>query len=196
VGQRQLGGDLLAHEGELDRAPAGRTQDGARLVVAAEHQASPDGTRPARTFSAATRPSSAATRNTRAVPPAPISATIARNTARYGAGLYLYRADTNLTRCVVEDNVATWEDGGFDVYDSVVVDTHGVVRRNVALAGGGLFLNNDNATVLELIDSDWATGMADENVPDDVGCASDTIGWLGVGVTVTCTVVNGTCACL
>jgi hypothetical protein len=49
---------------------------------------------------------------------------------------------------------------------------------------------------VEVVNGDWGTGMPLENVPDDVGCTNDSIGWLGAGVSVICTVpFNNACEC-
>ncbi|MEZ4235139.1 MAG: hypothetical protein R3F59_03050 [Myxococcota bacterium] len=123
-----------------------------------------------------------------------VDTTLARNVGVNGAAVDLLYSDLTLERCLVEDNVATSQGGALVLDQSSAVDTDSVFRRNTAATGGGAFLRGTVST-LELVGSDWATGMADENVPDDVACTADSIGWLGVGVSVTCTNLSTGCSC-
>ena len=94
-----------------------------------------------------------------------LNATIARNSARVGGGIYLEAAGTHILETVrIESNSASLSGGG-GIYlaeannsTSLVLRGASTLRNNMALDGGGVFLERSTELVLLSIPSSSLTG--------------------------------------
>jgi len=116
-----------------------------------------------------------------------------------GGGAYLLRVSAELTDTVLENNIAE-AGGAMFIAGADVTFTGGRVAGNTANEGGGAVLSMVGSPFvqagrIEIIDSDWGEGAAEENEHTDVWCdgAGDDAGFLGAKTNSMCVANSGPC---
>ena len=115
------------------------------------------------------------------------------NIGSQGGGIFSYGNTTVENSTFVGNEVSNYGGAMYLSYGSVVV-RDSLVRQNTAAGGGGVYIQSP--LTLNVTNSDFGAGEVYENVPDDVGCYTDSFGFFGADVDFTCNIPEyDECSC-
>ena len=106
------------------------------------------------------------------------------NSADVNGGAVFSYSDTYLTDTTITHNTAGNQGGGLYLSYNDNAITGGAVKQNTADEGGGMFLQSP--VHVDVTNSDWGFGMAQENAPNDVQHYANAYGFFGADVSFLC----------